>query len=154
MNGRGKHLVYLIMKTQDIIILSQLPGMTQPRLRLVIPWSQALPYMDKSALKQLAEHHRWLIAPQVEALQQAKNKAQAIIALHQKQGIHTLSVLDEKYPKALSSIKSPPTLLYLKGNMSLLDSLKTKHSRHRLTKCSAPHPASRQDHHPLSATGG
>ena len=109
------------MKTRDILTLSQVPGITQARLRIIIPQARVLPLLDEPALRRLAESHRWFSLPDPVVLQQAKTKAEEIRVLSQEQDIRILSVLDEAYPQSLARIKDAPPLLYLKGNIALLD---------------------------------
>ena len=86
------------MKTYDILTLSQLPGITQARLRSMIPQARVLPLLDEPALRRLAEGHRWFTLPDPVTLQEAKTKAEEIRVLSQEQDIRILSVLDQAYP--------------------------------------------------------
>ncbi|GIW50264.1 MAG: DNA processing protein DprA [Anoxybacillus sp.] len=47
-------------------------------------------------------------------------QAQKVIQHHQKQAMHVITIGDEYYPKLLRKLDDPPTVLYCKGNIDLL----------------------------------
>lgn len=49
--------------------------------------------------------------------------AEILLDLHKKNNIECISILDERYPLSLRVIKNPPSILYVKGDLSLLTQL-------------------------------
>ena len=59
--------------------------------------------------------------PSPRDLEAAESRAASILGDCERDGILILSVLDEQYPKRLKDIPDPPPLLYIKGDLSVLD---------------------------------
>mgnify|MGYP001393516919 CR=1 FL=1 len=109
------------MKHRDVLFgLKEIPGIgekTIRKLREAVHRLDELPSMDVADMMRLGiEKRRALL------IKRTLNESfvDERLELYRKSGIRTIVLGDQDYPKLLASISYPPTVLYVKGDPSLL----------------------------------
>lgn len=114
------------MENQIILALMQLKGISRKTI-----WNDFViqPSMDcttdiimESISKAKLSNKKVKNYSTVE-ISEAINKSDKIIENCNKNDIHIITYLDDKYPQRLKNINDPPTILYYKGNIDFLNEL-------------------------------
>ena len=105
----------------DLLILFHAPGITAnvlAELLIYFPNIAAITRAKPDALKHCRLKNKTIAA----ITQPNRRLIEADLAWAEQPGHHIISLADSDYPIALPHVKSPPLLLYIKGNPALLHS--------------------------------
>lgn len=72
-------------------------------------------------LSSFAVSNKRIKVPDIDGFEMLYEEAVRIFKIHEREGIETISILDETYPKELGKLSDKPLLLFVKGDASLLN---------------------------------
>lgn len=101
------------MNVADIIAILKVEGMTPAFLK------KSLPLLEEARTAESFLSISGKFIPE-DDLSRLKEEAQAVLEECDRLGIRVITITEKEYPKQLLAIGTPPPVLYMKGNASLL----------------------------------